>query len=163
MIRDPEHLIAHAYIYTWQGMSLGAVHYYAELKCGEGNVKATAKLSQRHAIYLNQEARRSGHKWIMYHPGQDYDGFLERQDAVDAAIATYKVHFPQARCLLLGNRSYVEPFPVLDLDGPGEVKDALNKIAEEAAPLPCEEQDPFTEEWEKLLAGTLGLEWVPWT
>jgi len=162
MIDDPENTIAHAYIYTWQGMSIGAIHYYAELRCGDAIVKATAKLTERHAAYLNEENRRRGYKTRFYYPGKEYGGFLERQEAVDAAIATYKAHFPQARCLLLGQPSYIEPFPVLALDGPAEAMARLNEIAERAAPLPCEAQGPFTEEWEKLLAETLGLEWVPW-
>ena len=162
MIRDPNNIIAYAHIYTWQGMSLGAVHYYAEIQCGGETVKALGALTQEHATYLNKENRRRGFRIERYHAGKMYDGFLERQEAVDAARDSYKNHFPHARCLLLGRHTSIEPFPVLDLDGPAEVLDELNEIAVIATTLSCEEVEPLTKKWEKLLAGALGLEWVPW-
>lgn len=163
MIEDSNDIIAYAHIYSWQGTSVGAIHYYCELRCGSRSEKATAPLTERHATYLNKENRRRGYKGRFYHTGKEYDGFLERDEAVAAALSTYKVFFPQARCLLEGRHSTVTAFPVLALDGPDSTKDKLNEIAEHVESLDdWREEDPFVEEWEKLLAATLGLEWVPW-
>lgn len=162
MIRDPNNIIAYGDIYSWQGVSLGAIHYYGEICCGGRTTKVLGALTQEHATYLNKENFRRGFKITRYHPGKLYDGFLERQEAIDAAIGAYKNDFPQARCLLLGQHTYIEPFPVLELDGPADVFDRLNEIAAMSRPLSCEDREPLTEEWEKLLAQTLGLEWIPW-
>ena len=161
MIRDPDNVIVYAHIYSYKGMSLGAIHYYCEFRCGGETTKATAPLSVEHATCLNKENRRRGYKTEFYRPGKDHDGFLEYDDAVGATL-TYKSKFPQARCLLLGTHSAVMAFPVLALDGPESVRKKLNSIAEQAKGLPWKKADPMVEEWEKTLAVTLQLDWVPW-
>jgi len=162
MIKDPNGVIAYIDVYTWQGMSIGAIHYYAKLTCGSENVELKGKLTQRHATYLNKENRQRGYDWDMYKPGDVYGGFVERQEAIDLAIKTFKHHFKQARCLLLGKRAFIEPKPVLAMDAPDDTINALNLIATASEGLSCEEQDPLNDEWEQLLAQALGLEWTSW-
>lgn len=162
MIRDPDNIIVYADIYSWQGMSFGAIHYYSELRCGRETKKVEWPLTQKHATYLNKENRRRGFSGTWYQRGTEYDGFLEYEDAMKATLARYKEYFPQARCLLLGKSSTVKPFPVAELDGSNEIKNKLNEIAKQAEPLSCEDTEPLTDEWEQLLAKVLGLEWVAW-
>lgn len=166
MIRDPNNALVHAEVSTWQGISIGAVHYYVTLKCGDKEVELECVLTERHAARLNKEARQMGYA-MKYAPGGKYRGFLEREEAIAAAVAEWRGCFPWGRCLLLGRRVFIRPFRVLEADVEPGVVEALNAVVEVYGAVidavsSKQVEDVFIAEWEKLLAGALGLEYAPW-
>ena len=101
-------------ITTWQGSSVGAVHWYGELKQkGQRPITLEAPLSTSHATYVNKQAQRRG-LGIPYEPGDMYSGFMEREHVIGLARACWKIVYPDAVLLLEGRTGIVEPMPILE-------------------------------------------------
>lgn len=119
--------VAYLRVYTWQGMSLGAQHWYADLDMrGASKVKVEAPLTQHHATLLNKEARRSGYRAVLYKRGEMYGGFLRRADAIRHGMKQWPEAFPGTTVLLQGRAVSGSPMPILS--APFDTTEA-NKIA----------------------------------
>jgi len=105
-------MIINLHITTYQGISLGAEHYYAELIGEDKTVELQDILTIRQATRLNKKHRASGYNWNMHSPGDKFSGFDTKDDAIKEGIKEWLNHFPDARFLVLGG-NYFEPKPLL--------------------------------------------------
>ncbi len=105
--------IVYLKISTWQGISLGATHYYGELVMSAGEdyrvIELKKSLTKRQAAKLNKAADMD---WL-YEPGDQYHGFDTKAEIIVLAVKTFRDHFPGADLLILGNPAYSEPMPIL--------------------------------------------------
>jgi hypothetical protein len=103
--------VAYAYLTTWQGVSIGAYHYYMSLNLKDNNngkqrIDITHKLSDEEVRELNaQEYRINSSMSFRYKVGDDYSGFWTKEQAVKQAIDYFIEHkYDQIYDLLiLGN------------------------------------------------------------
>lgn len=120
---------------SYKGYSLGAVHYYAELKWQEvgddhpdrwkrrKNGSVYAKLTAKDAKRHNAAGARKfqGEK---YKAGDTAFGYLTEQEAIDMGVKKFlKAFDPERDVLILGESGYIEPHLVLH--GPQELKDTI--------------------------------------
>jgi len=92
-------------IYTWQGISLGATHYYVELHSWisgdrRSNSRLSRKLSKREAGRLNEMLRLSysekSYELYKVKPGDMDWRFETYQQALSEALKQWKIIFPEA-------------------------------------------------------------------
>ena len=94
---------------TWQGLSLGATHYYGRLlgyvdgeyKC----VELKHPLTPSQAAGLNKE--ETSHR--TWRAGTLYPGFPTRDDVIAFASECFQQHFPAATALVVGSFAASEP------------------------------------------------------
>ena len=161
MIRDPGGAIVYVVTTTWQGISFGARHWYGNLKTDDVSHELTAPLTQKHCAILNKELRDGGYN-MQYWAGAMYAGFLSLEELYAAAIREWNGPFPNGRALIVsvGNNSSINPKYILELDS--VEKDSLNAIWEISKDMNCDEQWPYTIQWEQQLALALDLEYEEW-
>ncbi len=89
--------IAHLDITSWRGISIGAVHWYAELiiddaneKYGWKRVKLERPLTSVESKAMNIEKKRQGYRSFNYQSGDLTEGFNTREEAIAAGIAAFK-------------------------------------------------------------------------
>jgi len=99
-------------IYTWQGMPLGAIHYYAELhswdfddKRGRGTMgRLERPLNAREAAKINKQLRQdySDKLYELYEvqPGEMDYRFETKEQALEEALKQWLVIFPDAEVLV---------------------------------------------------------------
>jgi len=102
------------------------VHYYARLK-GYVDGKYTSinleyEITAAQAQRFNRHERAS-FKW---EKGMITARFWSEEDAKAKALEVYKEHFPNAKILICGSSSVVEPQEVLD--GPKKYKEQVNEL-----------------------------------
>jgi len=142
MIKLPEK-VAYLRIYTWQGMSLGAQHWYAELDMRDASaVKVKGPLTQRHATILNKDLQRRGYS-MRYKRGTMYDGFLDWEEAANRGIEQWQEVFPGTTILLLGRASSGSPMPIIHAPEGTDVE-ALNALTAK-----CEEMGWYKAHYER--------------
>jgi len=133
-------------ITTWQGISLGATHYYGYLRgyLHENDqhiheIELKHPLTQREATKLN---KNSGFDYIIFEKGDMYPGFDDIKEIVDLAIKTWKEYFPNACVLVLGKAVHAEPQEILI--GPHDYMEKIN-VWTKLAP-----KGDWTKEWYKI-------------
>lgn len=127
--------IIHLELNTWIGSAPGASHFYAQLKpeLGEGSpVSLGYNLTTRQAIAVNKSLVSNGFS-TRYDAGDWYEGFISKDLAIKVAKKTWRNYFPGGTFLVLGERSSIEPKPILD----GAV-DNIDAIKEESAKIIAE-------------------------
>ncbi len=101
-------------IYTWQGTSIGAIHYYAELHSWDFNDKRGRSvgdlgrlerpLNAHDAAKINEQLRQtySDKYYEMYkvQPGEMDYRFETREQALEEALKQWLVIFPDAEALV---------------------------------------------------------------
>lgn len=126
-------MIINLHITSWQGVSLGAEHYYAELQgpdeTGYKKVELHDILTSRQAARLN---KKNGER-SLYRAGERHKCFDTEDDAIQAGIREWKTHFPDATYLVLGSSSYIEPKPLLasSLEDDSELKAKVQAIVDQ--------------------------------
>ena len=131
MIEVKEENIVFLAVSTFVGSGVGAKHYYGVLEHPQGgdSVGVTYKLTQIEADRLNKgwltkEMRTSD---AGYQKGEQSERFPSRMKVIAVAKKQFKVYFPKATVLVLGNAGVVEPQEILI--GPKEFKDKINVLA----------------------------------
>ena len=138
-------------ITSWSGISIGAIHYYGELKAR--NPYRAIELKRTLTAASARRLTKQHGKDFQYRAGYETIGFETEQEIIDLAIKTYKTHFPEATVLILGDPVYAEPQKIID--GP---KSAIKKADKLRAKYEeCGEErnwrmsDSICDEWDKLL------------
>ena len=92
--------IAHLEISTYQGISIGAIHWYAKLKIedesekwGSKSIEIERKMSAKEAKIANKELQARGFLSDRYKPGSLTNGFNTEEDAIQAGIQKFKSHY----------------------------------------------------------------------
>ena len=113
-------------ITSWQGVSLGAEHYYGKLRGYFDDdfvsVEVEAKMTQRQAVALGKKD-----DWHHYKAGSMTSRFDTKEEVETTAILTFKDKFPNASVLLKGHWAAHEPKKCLSADDL-ELMDNLNKV-----------------------------------
>jgi len=154
--------ICYLEITTWQGVSIGAQHFYGELKTSDDykdSVSLERKLTPRSAAAMNKSRRRMGLMELGYRAGQMFNGFDTREEIMTLSVKTHREHFPKTTILVLGDRAVAEPCPVLD--GPDELKATAKKLYDENERLHTQggwdkrenrkRMDELCKEWDRLM------------
>jgi len=93
-------------IYSWEGMSIGATHYYAEIRDpdfrSKGNVKH--KMTIAEATAVNKKNRRMYndelYELYMATPGDETEGFDTKEDAITEAVKQWLEYAPAGSKLI---------------------------------------------------------------
>ena len=154
--------ICYLEITTWQGISLGAQHFYGELRTSDDyndSAKLERKLTPRAAAAMNKSRRNMGLMELHYRAGQMFNGFDTREEIIALAVKTYREHFSKTTILVLGDRAVAEPCPVLD--GPDGVKVTAQKLYDENEKIHAQSwwdkrknrkrMDELCKEWDRLM------------
>lgn len=114
---------------TWVGSSVCcAEHWYGRFAWQKTrDVDVEHELTQEEADRLNV-----GDDWATYKPGDMSTRFFSLESMIDAARATWKLHFPEAKLLILGDPGTHEPQQVID--GPSRLMALITTLWQE-----CEE------------------------
>jgi len=121
-----EKRVVYLEITSWIGMSIGATHYYGELKCGDKKVDLLHPLTRKEAANLNKESLFD----YMYKAGENYPGYVNRDKLIKQAIKTFIDHFPTADILISGRSYCADPQEILV--GPEDLKEFVNSLVKEA-------------------------------
>ena len=153
-------MIINLHISSWQGISLGAEHYYAEsqgpLETDYKKVELCDTLTPRQAAHLNKKNNERN----LYKAGELNKGFDTYEAAIQAGIREWKAHFPEASYLVLGKSSSIEPKPLLDstLTDDSELKAKVQAIVDQCEaigwydnPKNDDKMDSLYKEWAILL------------
>jgi hypothetical protein len=104
---------------SWRGISIGAIHFYGELKTTYHDdlphVELKRKLTKSEAKELTKLQNdnslfQAGFRW---EAGDETRCFDTKEDVIKAAIAQYQALFPTKTLLLLGSPVYAEHDAVL--------------------------------------------------
>ena len=152
--------IAFLEITSWQGVSIGAEHYYGKIITHNpySHVELKRKLTAKQAAKLSKKD-----KWD-YRPGAETDRFDTKEQIIKIAVAQYKSIMPSARMLVLGSSSSVEPKQVLDANK--SIMEKCNKIYAEFEKIPWinrggfwyrnlgdeEKIEELTTKWKKIIS-----------
>lgn len=90
---------AHLEIHTWVGTSIGAEHYYGEIKFYGKDKKlqrhsVTHAMTAKEAKELNRKDRDVLHLSGRYKPGDETSRFSTEQEVVKSAIEWFKANHP---------------------------------------------------------------------
>lgn len=113
---------------TWSGISPGAIHIYAELRCNGESISLTKKLSARSAATVNKS--REGLLYRPFKAGDDVDFFDSYEEIEKIALRQWKKEFPDAEILILGSASACDPQKVLFHPTPNVIIEA-NQLYDE--------------------------------
>ena len=136
-------------ITSWAGTSIGAIHFYGELRVR--NPYRAIELKRTLTTASARRLTKQHGKDFQYRVGYQTIGFETEQEIIDLAIKTYKTHFPEATVLILGDPVYAEPQKIID--GPKSViKKAEGLCAKyEGYRKDYRMADYICNEWDKLL------------
>lgn len=112
-------------ISSFQGLSIGAIHFYGELRCDGNRVELIHHLTTEEAIERTKRERADMGSEYRYKRGDKSRGFTTEEQIIDLACRTWHKHFPDADVLILGDNCVAEPQRVLV--GPKEFKTQINK------------------------------------
>jgi hypothetical protein len=93
-------IIGHLHINSWRGISIGAVHWYADLRVHDKEKELEEKIqlerpyTAKEAAALNAEAKEQGYMSRMYRTGQLTEGFNTEASAIKLGIKTFKTKYP---------------------------------------------------------------------
>lgn len=120
-------------IASWQGISMGAQHYYGELvsreEDGHRTVKLTRILTSRQAAKANRY--RSSDSFLNVKAGQESEGFDEKEEIIELALKVWLNHFPDAQILIQGRITVAEPQEILACPAYPQIIEPANKLYEE--------------------------------
>lgn len=92
--------IAHLNISSWRGISIGAVHWYAELivddekePYGWKRIKLQRPLTSAEAKAMNLEKKRQGYLSSNYRAGNLTEGFNTEEEAIAEGIKVFKISY----------------------------------------------------------------------
>ena len=150
---SPEHLrvrIAYAHIYTYRGLSLGAVHWAGEIKargCDSIELKRTLTAAEAKTL-----SKKDGVK-CAYKAGSRSTRFLSRNSVQKEAEREWLRHFPLAVLLIAGRAACADPQQVLI--GPPEMKARLNALVKRAQEIGYWDRDEnamqeIADEWDAI-------------
>ena len=150
MVKVKEENIVFLTISSFVGGGVGAKHYYGRLRHLQGgdNPDVTYKMTKAEADLFN------GRKKLGYRKGEESTRFSSRRKVINAAKRQFKIHFPKAAVLVLGETGVVEPQEILV--GPREFKDRINRLAKRYEKLDWDVKadrpviEKIAEEWQKL-------------
>ena len=138
-------------ITTWQGLSIGAEHYYGKL-CGYNkgehiSVELKKVMTREDARILNK--KDSAHCW---EEGETTDRFDTEEGIKKIARKEWKKHFPQAKIVVEGREGVIEPQPIFV--GPSDYKRKINAWAKKAEEINYWDNEKVMEalcsKWERL-------------
>jgi len=146
-------------ITSWQGLSLGATHYYAHLKYydenGEyQNDEITFTLNKQEAEKLSLKDRFALESWMAYKEGQETGRFDSRKKAIKHGIKRFRQLANENDILLLGSFSCGDPQEVLICPEP--YKTWLNAVYKTAKRIGFWDKDEDAmsrvyDEWKKIM------------
>jgi hypothetical protein len=93
-------------IYSWMGLSLGAIHFYAELHNSEGHSFGRLQhvLSENNVIKNNSKLRQmysdSFYELYKVTVGEFGDGFDTKEEAIEEAIRQWSLLYPNSTLLV---------------------------------------------------------------
>ena len=99
-------------ITSWAGISIGAIHFYGELRAR--NPYRVIELKRTLTTASARRLTKQHGKDFQYRVGYQTIGFETEQEIIDLAIKTYKTHFPDATILIRGDPVYAEPQEIID-------------------------------------------------
>jgi hypothetical protein len=96
-------------VYTWEGMSLGATHYYGDLRQLYGDKRKSYteikhKLSAKDAASINKKMRdiiEEFGDYMAVQPGEMDYRYDTKEDVIDTAKLIWKELYPDADRLIL--------------------------------------------------------------
>src|SRR5512136_161848 len=101
-----EKRIVYLEIDSWIGTSIGATHFYGELKSNGKHIEL------KRCLTLHQARELQKKDWPV-EAGDLFHGFDTKDEIISLAITTYKEHFPEADILIQGRSACAEPQMVL--------------------------------------------------
>ena len=122
MVIKEEHIVF-LKITSWNGISVGAEHYYGKLTNFKTNesIELTYPLTTQDAEHLNRKL--GGGRY--YIKGEESERFPSEKAVIGRAKKQFKVLFPKAIILVRGTS---DPNPQEVLVGPKQFKDAINVL-----------------------------------
>jgi len=146
-------MICYCHMMTWIGSSVeSAEHYYAWMQLGKD---LGSRQDLQHILTESGAARRNrrkddGPEW---RAGLKTARFQSEEHLKKEAIKQYKVIFPSATVLVYGESCVFEPQAILD--GPEEMKAAINELVDRAESIGWWEGDEeamevICDEWAEL-------------
>lgn len=99
---------------SWRGISIGAIHFYANLHYEDENekhqtIELKRLLSKKEVLELNKEDRRRYPTcYTRYKVGEEYQGFWTEEDAKETAINYVKEKMPEVDVLINGSWSCID-------------------------------------------------------
>lgn len=108
---------------AWAEHWYGRLHQRLPKQC-DSTCDVTHKLTRKEARHLNEGDPTAP----PYKTGDESGRFFDRQSVIDAALAQWKEHWPDADILILGEQSCLDPQEVLA--GPEPLKSDINAIVE---------------------------------
>lgn len=144
---------AHLQIDSWAGISLGASHFYGNLRFEDDRKELTYKLTAAQAARLDDG----------YQAGDSTERFFTEEAVIERALSAWQRLFPRAKVLLLGNSSYIEPKLILGMPGaPDAILMELSGIYLAAESIgfydnPANDQkmDALNDRWHNIINGFL--------
>jgi len=97
-------LICYLNITTWQGISIGAIHYYGSLNFRTKKITLKRKVTK-------QDIEQKKERFLTI--GDSTEGFNSEEDLISLAKKQWKKHFPEAKALVLGSPTHIEPHKML--------------------------------------------------
>lgn len=151
-------IAVHLKITSWKGTGIGAEHYYGKLVCWRPgrdvaieDVRLNRRITSAEAKHLNKKDR--AYRFATYRKGDETDRFATPDDVRAMACDVWREHFPEAVLLVEGNFEDVGPHTALD--GPQELKDAINALVKRAEACGWwknrKQMQEICDEWEQLL------------
>lgn len=139
-------------ITSWNGISIGAEHYYGRLTDFKTNksIELTYPLTKEDAKYLN---RKVTDEVGMYEEGEESERFSNEEAVISRAKKRFKILFPKAIILIRGT---CDPNPQEVLVGPKQFKNVINALWQRYELLDWdreedrEELEEIEEEWQGL-------------
>ncbi len=111
---------------SWQGIAIGAIHYYAKLVDPDYKVhQVEITLSVDQAAVLNQYDRH-----VTYEAGDQTSRWDDKKDLCKAGLVLFQAIAPSTDVLLKGNHCSADPLE--PLFGPTEAVTELRKIWRDA-------------------------------
>ena len=126
-------------ITSWQGMSLGATHYYGKLKGYDE--RGDALFVDIEKPLTEKESKRLSEKDdCTYRAGTLTSRFDSKQEIIDIAMDKWKTYFPAAEFLLQGQWACADPQNCLI--APDGLKEKINKLYLESKEIGGYEKSP---------------------
>lgn len=122
--------IVYLRIYSYRGLSIGASHYYAELKGYDGNDLIVHNLEKTLTPHEAAKLNDGSEYGLLYKAGQKYNGFNSEEELIKLAMDCFKTTFPDARILIRGDGVYYEPQKVLWCERQEVIAEVDSMIAE---------------------------------
>jgi len=131
MIKE-EHIVFLT-ITTWVGTcALGATHYYGRLRPldGDQSFDVNYKMDKEDVKIMNKTWLIKDNCLDAYKIGEKSERFRDEKRLIANARKQFKIDFPKAKVLVLGDGAVVEPQEILV--GPREFKTKINRLARRA-------------------------------